>query len=231
MVVLKAAKILESELLGQIGVLLLKNQKDCGHLLTFIDWVVNNSYDRVENAPHNFRIVNFTLVIFDIQISKHFHQEALIHLDSFVPQGRRQLPHKIKHSNRFHIGLTLGIEHRPCTLEPLYVVSGDGLWALGAFRSLNGHKTVIDDRNEDIHEDEEHDYLEGDPEDKSIYTCFLVALVHDSIPGLSSCCPEQSHESHIERFEVRILVYEIPVLDLIKQAHSSYSKREQDESE
>ena len=66
-VVFVATKRVQVDLLTEAFVLALHDLQDVQDLFTVVHFLVIDTYDRVENGPHYFWVVNSSEMIFDIQ--------------------------------------------------------------------------------------------------------------------------------------------------------------------
>ena len=90
-------------------------------------------------------------------------------------------------------------------------------------------EVLIDNSNENIHENEEGDQLEQNPVNCGNQACLFLTLLHDSIPRFTCACSPKSRQRDVETFKVGVFSNEISILKISEEIHSSYCKREKNE--
>jgi hypothetical protein len=95
-VVLVATEGVKVHLFAEAFVLSLDNLEDVGDLLTVVDLLVIDSYNRVENGPHDLRIVNSSKMITNIQTEDDLVQLGFLDSDTLVTQRRWKLSEEVQ---------------------------------------------------------------------------------------------------------------------------------------
>lgn len=90
------------------------------------------------------------------------------------------------------------------------------------FRGLDVVEVLINDRYEDVEEDELGNEDEDYPVENGNYPSLFVAFVQNAVPGLSRRCSDQCQHRHVESPEVGILVYRIAKRHLSENIHACY---------
>lgn len=94
----------------------------------------------------------------------------------------------------------------PRILESLDILLLQTEYIVLVLTGLNIMEALVNDRNEDIHENEESGHHERKPEDKGEGSFRLLALMHDAVPGFTGASAPQRCDRKVERTEVSILV-------------------------
>jgi len=181
-VILVTAKSVQVELLTQALVLVLNLLQDVVDLFAVKYLLVVHTGDGVEDGPHDFWVVDSTKMISDVEAEDNLVQLSLLNSDSLVTKGWWKFSEEVWESDGSHVELTHWVVFSPCVLESLnifFLKSQDIILILSLLVIV---ERFTDNGNEDIHEDEERNELEGGPVDNGNKTGSGPAIVHDTIP-------------------------------------------------
>ena len=136
----------------------------------------------MEDCPHNFRIIDSSLVISNVQTEDNLVKLAILNSDAFISKRRWQVFQKTWQVCSPHVQLTHRILLSPYLLECLDVLLFKRQNVIFVFRCLNIVEVLADNSNEDVHENEERNELEGDPVENRDVTYLVHAVMHQPVP-------------------------------------------------
>ena len=93
---------------------------------------------------------------------------------------------------------------------------------------------LVDDRNEDIQEDEESEQLEEHPVEVRYGSFGICAVMHNLVPTLARRWADKNTDTVVEGVEVHMLQVQgaiVTLLDVSEKSHAGHSEREDDEHE
>ena len=163
-------------------ILVLDELHDVDDLLTAKDFVIVHTGDGVEDCPHDLRIVDSSVMVSDIETEDDLVESRLLNSDTLVAQGWRQISQKVWKPECSHKVLTHGIVLGPSVLESLDVLLFECKNIILVLSGLIIVETLTDNSNEHIHEDQECNKLEQQPEENGNDSGLLIALVHNAVP-------------------------------------------------
>lgn len=230
-IIFVAAKRVKVQLLSETLVLILHDLQDEVDLLAVEHLLVVHACNRVEDGPHDLRVVHSAEVVANVQTEDDLVQLSLFNSDALVPQWWRQFAQEVRQSDGTHVQFTHWVVLGPCVLEGLDVLFLKGQDIVLILRLLVLIETLTDNGDEDIHEDKEGNQLECRPEEGGKQSLAQVAIMHDTIPRLTGGGTEQSHERDVERLEVDVVVHEVTVWHFTEQTHTCHTEGKQDQSQ
>jgi hypothetical protein len=165
-VVLVSAERVEVDLLSKTLILTLDELEDVDNLFTVKYLVVVHTSNRVEDCPHNFRVVHSSEMVSDVQAENNLVQFGFFNSNTLIAEWWRKFSQEVWQSNCSHVKLTHWVVFSPCVLEGLNVLlfkSKDIIFILSGLVVI---ETFTNNSNEDIHEDKESNKLEHHPENE-----------------------------------------------------------------
>lgn len=116
-IVLVAAKCVKIDLFAQALILVLDHFKDVVDLFAVKHLLVIHASNRVEDCPHDLRVVNSAKMISDIQTEDNLVQFRLFNSDTLIAKWWWQLSQEVRKSDCPHVKLSHRIVFSPSILE------------------------------------------------------------------------------------------------------------------
>lgn len=126
--------------------------------------LVIHTGDRVEDCPHDLRVVDLAFVVANVQAENNLIQLLVLDTDALVAQRRWQVLEEVGQSVRLHLQITHRVVFGPGVLESLDVLLLEGENVVLVIGGLVVVEALANDGNEHIHEDEEGHQLVKHPE-------------------------------------------------------------------
>ena len=196
----------------QFGILVLHLSHYGSHWFALVKSLVILANNGVEDGPHNFGEVHFALTIPNVQTVYDFVQFWATYLQSFIAERRGQLLHKVPKFVCWHFYFSIGIHFGPTLEESVNVSFFETQNFKVRLHLIHILEFFIDDRNENVHEDEEAEHLKHDPVKDGNLALFKNTIVHNHVPTFPCCTSHQQIYRFVKGVKIQVIPLYCPIL-------------------